>query len=200
MALTSYSGLKTELAAWMARSDLTTQIDTAIDLFEAWANRNLRVRQMEDEAYTPAAEYLELPADFLEVRDIQYQANPRRQLQYVTPEYADLYDSAGTAGTPKFYTLVGNQLRLVPAPDSTTDVRISYWQSIPALTDSNTDNWLLLDYPDAYLYGSLMHLRSYITDIQVAAAVQAGWSAIVSEIQSAGKKSNLGGSLRIRAV
>jgi len=198
MALDTYANLKTELASWLARSDLTSQVDTFIDLFEAWANRNFRVRQMENEATTAAAEYIELPADFLELRDIQYQGSPRVQLQYVTPEFADLYDTSGASGTPKYYTLVGDQLRLVPAPDTSSDVRISYWQSITPLSVSDTTNWLLTEYPDAYLYGSLMHARAFLTDNGVAAFVQQGWGAIVEEIRSAGRKSNLGGALQIR--
>lgn len=198
MALDTYANLKTELASWTNRGDLTTPIDTFIDLFEAWANRGLRVRQMEAEANAPASEYLELPADFLEMRDIQFQANPRRQLQYVTPQYADIYDSSGASGTPAFYTLVGNQIRLVPAPDSTTNVRISYWQAIPALSGSQTTNWLLRDYPDVYLYGSLIHARMYIHDPQLAGFIESGWQRAMSEVQSAGKKSNVSASMQIR--
>jgi len=70
MSLDSYTNLKTEIATWLLRVDLGPDIDTMIDLFESWANRNLRVRQMEGEATAPAAEYLPLPADFIELRDI----------------------------------------------------------------------------------------------------------------------------------
>ena len=80
MSLTTYSGLVTEIQTWMTRSDLSGDVDTMIDLFEAWANRNLRVRQMEEEATADAEEYMALPSDFLELRDIQWQGSPRRQL------------------------------------------------------------------------------------------------------------------------
>jgi hypothetical protein len=201
MALTAYSDLKTEIASWMGRQDLTSQIDTFIDLFEAWANRTLRTRQMEAEALATATEYIAFPTDFLELRDIQYQANPRRQLAYVTPEYADVYDTSGTAGDPNFYTLVGNEIRLIPAPSSSaTNVRISYWQKITPLDSTNTTNWLLTAYPDAYLYGSLIHARAFITDPAMASFVADGWGRAMADIQSAGKQSNLGGSLRIRTA
>jgi hypothetical protein len=199
MSLDTYANLKTEIAAWTSRTDLTSQLDTFIDLFESWANRNLRTRQMENEAYASAAEYIALPDDYLELRDIQWQGSPRRQLQYVTPEYADMYDTDGATGLPVYYTLVGNQLRLIPAPDSDTTVRISYWQSITPLDGTNTSNWLLAAYPDAYLYGSLMHARAFIPD-ERAALVKAGWQEVMAEVQSAGKKSNIGGSLQIRAA
>jgi len=200
MSLDTYGNLKTEIGTWLTRVDLTSDIDTLIDLFESWANRNLRVRQMEEESTTAAAEYLAFPTDFLELRDIQYQANPRRQLEYVTPTFADLYDSSGAAGTPVYYTFVGNQIRLIPAPDSTTDVRIAYYQTIPALSNSQTTNWLLTAYPDAYLYGALMHGKIRISDPQLAAFIADNFGQVVAEIQKAGRRSNVGGSLRVQAA
>ena len=200
MALDSYTGLKAEINAFMARAELAAQADTFIDLFESWANRNLRVRQMENEAYATADEFLPLPTDYVGLRDVQVQSSPRRQLQYVTPEYADMVASDASTGDPSYYTIVGNQLRLVPSPSSADDVRISYWQTITPLDDTNTTNWLLQEYPDAYLWGALFNARAYITDEQRAVYVKAMWDQVVSEIQSAGKKSNLGGSLTIRSA
>ena len=200
MSLDSYANLKVEIATWLVRADLSADIDTMIDLFEAWANRNLRVRQMEQEATTAATEYLALPTDFLELRDIQYQGSPRRQLDYVTPVYADIYDSSGTAGTPRFYTLVGDQIRLIPAPDSTTPVRIDYYQAIPALSSGTTTNWLLTQYPDAYLFGALTYGRIRTIDPELATFISQNFGQIVVEIQKAGRRSNVGSSLQMRAV
>lgn len=200
MSLDTYANLKTELAAWAGRSDLTSYLDSYIDMFEAWCNRNLRVRQMEGEATSVASEYMDLPNDFVELRDIQWQGSPRRQLSYVTPEYADLYDSSGAAGTPRYYTIVGNQIRLVPAPDATTTIRISYWQKVPALSGSNTTNWLLTAFPDAYLYGCLLHARMFVSDEGRAAAIDAGWQRVMQELQASGRKSNTGGSLAVKTA
>jgi hypothetical protein len=200
MALGTYSDLKTSISSWMARADISGSADDFIDLFEAWANRNLRVRQMEAEATTAATEYIAFPTDFQELRDIQWQGQPRKQLEYVTPEGADLIDPRGVSGVPSAYTLVGNQIRLVPAPSSGTTVRISYWQKIPALTGSATSNWLLAAYPDAYLYGSLFHAKAFVHDPAVAQFLQSSWTAVMGEIERAGKKSNVAGSMRVRAA
>ena len=47
MALSTFSELKTEIADYCDRSDLTSQIPTFIKLTEARINRSLRVRLME---------------------------------------------------------------------------------------------------------------------------------------------------------
>lgn len=200
MALDTYSGLKTAIQTWLARADLSSDVDDMIDMFEAWCNRNLRVPQMEQEATTAAAEYLALPVDFLEMRDIQWQGQPRRQLDYVTPSVADQYDTSGTSGIPAFYTLVGDQIRLIPAPNATTDVRMDYWKKVPALTNSNTTNWLLDLYPDAYLYGCLVHGQIRIANPEIASFVSQGWAQIMREIESSGKHANVGSQLQMRVV
>jgi hypothetical protein len=47
MAITTFAELKTAIASWLDRSDLTSTIPDFITLFESVANRRLRVRQME---------------------------------------------------------------------------------------------------------------------------------------------------------
>ena len=201
MALDTYTGLKTAIQAWLARSDLSGDVDDMIDLFEAWANRNLRMPQMEQEAIAQASEYIALPIDFLELRDIQWQGSPRSELEYMTPTAADIYDTSGSTSTPKFYTLVGDQIRLIPSPsDTTVNVRIDYWKKVPALSDSNTSNWMLALFPDAYLYGSLVQGHVRVQDPQLAAFIASAWSGIMRELQGSGKLANIGSLLRVRVA
>jgi hypothetical protein len=77
-------------------------------------------------------------------------------------------------------------------------VRISYWEKIPPLA-TNGSNWLLNEFPDAYLWGSLFNARAFLTDDR-AQTVMAAWQQVMGEVQSAGKQSNLGGSLQIRSA
>ena len=46
MALDTYSNLKTEIASYLNRDDLTTNIDTFIDLAESRHAKDLRLREM----------------------------------------------------------------------------------------------------------------------------------------------------------
>lgn len=199
MALDSYTGLKTSIQTWIARADLSGDVDDMIDLFEAWFNRNIRVPQMEQESNAFAAEYLALPADFLELRDVQYQGSPVIQLEYVTPTMADIENPFGDSLTPRWYTIVANQIRLVPVPDdSTVNVRIDYWQKLPALSSIQTSNWLLAAYPDAYLYGTLVHGHVRVADPQLATFIAAGWQSVMKELQGKGRQHNVGSLLRVR--
>lgn len=72
MAFTSYSDLKTTVANYLGRSDLTTQIPDFIRLAETRLARELRTRQMLKSAtasMTGGDSKIALPTDFLEVRD-----------------------------------------------------------------------------------------------------------------------------------
>ena len=75
MALSTFSELKTEIADYCDRSDLTSQIPTFIKLAEARMNRSLRVRLMETVKLISTvgdSKRYPLPSDYLQLRTIQY--------------------------------------------------------------------------------------------------------------------------------
>ena len=71
MALTSYSTLKTSIANWLNRTDLTDEIaDDFIKLTEADFNSKLRIRKMiTQSSITIDSETESLPSGFLQVRN-----------------------------------------------------------------------------------------------------------------------------------
>ena len=72
MALSTYTELKTSIANWLNRSDLTDEIsDDFIKLVESEYNSKLRIRKMQttDSAFSVSAETVALPTGFLQVRD-----------------------------------------------------------------------------------------------------------------------------------
>ena len=79
MAFTSYSELKTTVANYLARSDLTTQIPDFIRLGEIRLQRDLRTRQMlvvATASTTGNDSTVGLPTNFLEMRDIHLNTTP----------------------------------------------------------------------------------------------------------------------------
>lgn len=166
MALDSYSGLKLEIADWLARTDLAAKVDTFIDLCESVLNRELRMRQQETSlalAVTSAA--TNLPADFLEFRHVALSSSPDKPLKYVAPEafVSARYES----GTPQIYTIVGEQVLIAPYQDCTLDT--VYFAKITALSDASTTNFVLTTHPELYLYGSLVQAEAFMqNDARIA--------------------------------
>ena len=67
MALDTYANLKTAIADFLNRDDLTSSIDDFIDLAEAQMNREVRHWDMEKRATAVLnTQYTALPNDFVE--------------------------------------------------------------------------------------------------------------------------------------
>ena len=70
MALDTYTNLKTEIANYLNRDDLTTNIDTFIDLAESRHAKDLRLREMAVDTTTDTVagtKHISLPAGFFEL-------------------------------------------------------------------------------------------------------------------------------------
>ena len=89
MALDTYDNLKSEIASFLNRDDLTANIDTFIDLAETRHARDLRIREMEavSTSITTVAgtQSYDLPTGYLELRYAMLQTSPYTMLQYMTP-------------------------------------------------------------------------------------------------------------------
>lgn len=147
----TYSELKTHIEAWLHRDDLTPQMDTFILLFEARANNTIRAQEMEVlQAFTPTTEFQALPAGFLEFRNVQANLAHTKTLEYASPQ--KIAQMGLITGDPHYYTFNGNQVEFSPSA-SGQSMEWTYFQAIPALSGTNTSNWLLAKHPDYYLMG-----------------------------------------------
>lgn len=168
MSLDSYANLKTELADWANKGNITTQIDTFIDLAEADINRFLRTQDMEAVATsTVSSNPIDLSASpftrFQKMKALMIvSASVDRPLNYISPDLYNSQYSATSSGIPEFYTIVGSNLYLDPAPSTSYSYTATYYSGINPLSGSNTTNWVLINHPDLYLYGALKHARIYL--------------------------------------
>jgi len=165
MALTNYSGLKTAVASWLGRTDLTDQIPDFITLAELRLSRQLRIRQMlvtATASTTGGDNTVGLPSDFLEMRDLYIVGTPRIPLTYMSPSAFTRDARAHESGKPVFYTLRGNEIELAPIPDAVYTLNMLYFSKPAALSDANSSNTFLANAPDALLYGSLLEAEPYL--------------------------------------
>lgn len=166
MTITSYATLQSEIASWLNRDDLTAIIPTFIQFVEADVNSRLRHQKMVVRAQaTSNQEYVQLPGDWLEAINIHI-IDGAQPLSYVTLNEADRINKQQIVTQPSFYSIMDDALEIVPAPASNIDIEMIYYGKIPALSNQNTSNWLLVKAPDLYLYGSLVHAAPYLLDDQ----------------------------------
>ncbi len=165
MSFTSYSDLQTTIAGYLARSDLTTQIPDFIRLAETRLRRDLRIRQMLKSVTTStvaADSTVELPSDFLEVRDLVIDGSPPQPLNYASPSAFSRNTRTWESGKPLDYTVLANDFQLAPVPDAVYTVKMLYFAAPTFLSDSNTSNVFLANTPDVLLYGSLLEAEPYL--------------------------------------
>ncbi len=171
MALSTYTELKTSIANWLNRSDLTTEIaDDFIKLTEADFNAKLRIRQMEQiDTVTINAETVTVPTGFISVRSFYILSGNKYPLEYLTP--SNLFETKGGSrtGRPRSYTIEADneteQFRFGPSPDTSYTGYLSYYKAFNALSDSNASNYILNSHPNIYLYGSLYHAANFLGGI-----------------------------------
>ena len=179
MAISTYSELKTSIANWLNRSDLTSEISNDfIKLAEADMNAKLRIRQMEQQDdVTINAETVTVPTGFLAVRSFCIlQSSVKYPLEYITPANMNEIRGGSRTGRPVTYTIESDdeteKLRFGPSPDISYTGKLSYYKAFNSLSDSNTTNWMLTNHPAVYLYGSLYHAANFLGGIEPNQAQQ----------------------------
>lgn len=204
MALASYSDLTASISNWLNRQDLTGAVPDFIALAEAEFNRKIRVRDNTARVMTNVTtQYSELPSDFREAKFIKLiVAGVDAELGFLDQRsiVTKRADYAGVAQQPKYYSLVGNSLEMCPTPDTAYLTEIGYYGSIPALSGTNTTNWLLTKHPDLYLYGSLLQSAPYLKEDERLPVWRDLYSGILESIRIEDLGATYsGGTLRVNA-
>lgn len=163
----TYAELKSNIASYLNRSDLTDVIDTFIDSTESEFNRRLRVKGMIKRATaTLTGQYLAVPNDWLEAINLQIDSGDFSPLFQQSIESMDVYRKSNdnVTGQPIYFALVDDSIEFAPTPDGSYTVQLTYYGKIDALSDSNTSNFLSTGYSDVYLYGCLKHASIFLME------------------------------------
>ena len=170
MALATYSDLKTSIANWLNRTDLTTEIaEDFIVLAEKDFNSKLRIGRMieSNASFTIDSETETLPTGFLQVRDFYIlEGGTKYALKYITPAQMDQIKGSSTSGMPSTFTILGDNFRFAPTPASTYTATINYYKEFDPLSSTNTSNYILSNHPSIYLYGALYHAANFLGGIE----------------------------------
>lgn len=167
MAFTTYSDLQATIASYLARTDLTAQIPDFIQLAELRLRRELRLRQMLKVATTtttPNDSTVELPSDFLQMRDLHFNTNPINTLKYDAPSVFYRNTFSTISGQPTNYTVLAQDFQLAPIPDTNYTLQMLYYAAPPFLSNANQSNVFLANCPDLLLYGALAEAAPYLMD------------------------------------
>jgi hypothetical protein len=206
MGFANYTDLKAEIASWLSRDDVSTSVggvDTYIDLAEAWLNRNLRTRQMTTSVgtLTVSSGVITHPTAWLGWKAVTLMTTPIVPLAIADEHAALTFDHDNATDIPQRVIVRGDNSVLWPTPDSSSYVyRGIYYRKVPALnvTDNGslvTSNWVLSDYPDAYLYGSLLQAQARLVGDERIPLWQSAFDRVIAEIERDTERAEYGGSM-----
>ena len=155
MAIATYADLKTAVASWLHRSDLTTQIPDFIALAESRLRNDVRCRAMEQTSTgSLSATTVAFPTRLAETRRVMLDNDP---LYYMDP-VAFQQNEYGNYGA---YTLNGQNFVF---PKAAGTYSIDYYQWFAPFSSGTDTNWLLTNHPDIYLYSAIMEGALYVRE------------------------------------
>ena len=203
----NFGELKTSIRRYLKRTDLDDIIPDWVEFAQRRIDTELRLPEQEFRTTTTAnLKFLPLPLDWIEMRHVQVVFDGDFALQYLTPEQLDNAGRLLKGDSPnpiQFYTIMNNQIELVPAPSADTEVQIEmfYYAREPVLVNDNDITKVLNRYPQLYIYAVMVEAMPFL-EYQ---AGQASWQSMFNEMvvilnnrAQAGRFS--GNSMQMRAV
>lgn len=201
MAITNYSELQTALQSWLVNDSLDGKTTDIISLAEGELNARLASaepfppRPMETRTtITVDAEYENQPIGFIMPKSVAITGLEREwwlkftsddnltRMKVKEAEFiaARAMETALNDVPPEYYAIVGSELRFFPEPTISYTVAMTYFKRLPALSVSNTTNWLLTDFPNAYLTACLMVASDFIESSEGVAKYSAALDTVIS--------------------
>lgn len=198
MSITNYSELQAAITSWSARNDLTNVADF-ISLSEAMFNRELRTRWQETSltSVSIASYAYAIPATAVAIKHLWPDAYPNKRIEQKTLDFVIQSRGQSDTGIPRFIAWSGSNWQF----DASGTISGVYYAKVPALSGSNTTNWLLTDHPDLYLVASLARAATWNKDFTSAAGYeQQARDLIVRLNESSTAAQASGGKLVARAA
>lgn len=191
MAIGTYAELQTAIANWLQRSHLIVRIPEFIELAEARFRRKLDDLDQETDATIALADGVgPLPADFGRMIAVHDAAFGR--VEYVSEaQFAD-YDATESGDYPVVFTISGGEIKTLPV--TTGAISVIYKLGLPALSTTNTSNWLLARAPDLYLFSSLLQAEFYGWNDERLPLIKSACDEMIAEMNVDSERRRLGNS------
>lgn len=168
MAISTYSELKTAIADWMARSDVSGSAADFITLGEARLNRLLEVVGTTT-TLTGVVGSAQIDISALSIVEPQDLYVTAHSVEYfVAPRALGTFTIEETSGQPGLWAIEGSNIKFDRACDEAYSFRFIY-QGRFALSDAAPTNEFLTNNPDLYLAASIVWGAAYIKDLPAAA-------------------------------
>lgn len=193
----TYATLQTDIASYLHRTDLTAKIPGFISLAEAFLFRELSIKGEETSVDGVTVDgYAELPTDFLTLTKLSMTYNGAARLLDYAPQS---YVPTSSNDNAIYYALENGKLRVYGTDDGAA-YTMYYIPTIPALSASQTTNWLLDNAPDLYLYASSLEGAKYVRNVAEVQYLSGLVPSLLDSVRRSAERKGqpTGGSLQIK--
>jgi len=133
----------------------------------------------------------------IEIRS-EYSSRTRSTLKYLNPEQMNDVSQFGSETGQVFYTIIANQLQIMPPQDNRV-LEMVYYQSIKPLTSLTPINWISQEFPDLYLFGLMVEINAFVKDAESKMIWDQRFKEAIVEIEADDQQSRWSGTpLEIR--
>lgn len=194
----TFDDLKAAVGRWLHRTDVAAAAEDFIALYEARANRNLRVRQMEASySQSVTAQRNALPVGWLEM--IGKPTVGGKPQDFITRDQFKLLDGTIPVFESGYFSIFGSNIALNVDVSAGVVLAYDYYLKIPTLSVTNQTNWLITDGPDIYLYGSLLEAAPYLNNDPRIDTWRGLLTVAMDDLQTASDRAKWsGGTLEVR--
>ena len=198
----TYSELKAHIVAHTDRADLGDVVDTFIAQAVSEINMDVRCGAMVVRATSSiSTQFTNLPSDCLEVFNVQNNDRYGEPILNVSVNEADIVKQEwmGVTDAPKYYTVVRDSIELVPAPNTSYSIGITYFQKVTTPSSADTTSTMMDSYPQLFILGSLKYAYDYLKEKDEYVDKSQKFDVEKAKINKSFKTSSFGdGALHVR--
>lgn len=195
----TYDEIKTKVAEYLNRTDLTSQMDMFIDLTESDINKVIKHQDLIKRANAVAeTQYTQLPSDWSRVINVELNTSDHTTLLQQSTESLDLKRTSidNVSGRPEYFAITDNAIELCPTPDTNYELQLTYYANIPELSSTNTTNVVSDKFPDVYIYGCCKHASVFLMEDKRVRMFQTLFDKALEEVRLQQERASFGvGSL-----
>jgi hypothetical protein len=191
VSITTFGELKTAVASWLNKTNLTSQLPDFVALAESAIRRDVHTRSHESRATgILTGETLAFPTRFMSMRSLSVGGTP---LEYLSPEayqrkVDQQYSSQG------YYTIIGQNIYVLNGA-SGDDYILVYDASLTGFSSDSDTNWLLTNAPEVYLWGSCEQAAVFLKDTAAAQDYNQRYAAAVANLNRSERMAKYAGPI-----
>jgi hypothetical protein len=191
MSIANLSELRTQVASWVNRTDLTTaQLNQFVSAAESDIRNDVEVREGQiTVSGSISSGTFSAPTGFLYARVVTVDDHV---LNYLAPSaYMQKVDEEYTTG---YYTIENETFKVLGG----VSYELTYYGTLSALAADADTNWLLENAPNVYLWAACKYASVFLRDTEGAAGFHSLYREAVNRLNAMEMRAKFGGDLVVR--